>query len=217
MDERHHRLRKARIAAGFERQRDVFPRFPSWNTNSYKSNENGNAPFSFEQAKVYAAAFRVRPEWLYAGTPPMRDETPMVKIVGRVGANPDGSVVYVTAQDAYDFVAAPPGAGPDCAAFEVVGDSQLPLYENGAILFIERQQGEPSFEMINGPPAIVETGDGQVLLKSIQRGREPGHWDLVSLNAPPIRDVAIRWAAEVEIAYSPSRAKRLVSRAAEAA
>lgn len=216
MDERHDRLRKARIAAGYKKAMDAIRRY-GFNENSYRANENGNAPFSFDTARDYAAAFKVRPEWLYAGTGSMRDETPMVQIVGRVGANPDGSIVYVTAHDAHDFIAAPPGASSSCAAWEVVGDSQLPLYESGSILFTEVQITEPSLDMINGPPAIVETEDGQVLLKTIQRAREPGLWDLTSLNAPPIRSQRLRWAAEVEIHYSPSRARKLVQRAAEAA
>jgi hypothetical protein len=44
-----------------------------WNPNSFKSNMNGNSPFSFEQAKKYADKFRVRAEWLYDGNGPMRE------------------------------------------------------------------------------------------------------------------------------------------------
>jgi hypothetical protein len=44
-----------------------------WNPNSFKSNMNGNSPFSFEQAKKYAEKFRVRAEWLYDGNGPMRE------------------------------------------------------------------------------------------------------------------------------------------------
>ncbi len=61
------------MEAGFERQRDVLARFPDWKANTYKSNENGNAPFSFDAAKAYAKAFKVRAEWLYAGSGAMRE------------------------------------------------------------------------------------------------------------------------------------------------
>jgi SOS-response transcriptional repressor LexA len=64
MNDRAARLRDARAAAGFERPGDAAARF-GWNVNTYKSNENGNAPFSFAKAKVYAKALGVRPEWLY--------------------------------------------------------------------------------------------------------------------------------------------------------
>ncbi|RYG78379.1 MAG: hypothetical protein EON59_17000 [Alphaproteobacteria bacterium] len=45
-----------------------------WNRNTFKSNLNGNTAFGFEAAKAYAAAFKVRAEWLYDGTEPMRAE-----------------------------------------------------------------------------------------------------------------------------------------------
>src|SRR4051794_11956754 len=91
MGERHHRLRQARIAAGYERASDAAARF-GWNENTYKSNENGNAPFSFRKAKEYAEAFAVRAEWLYDETGPMEaGGAPMVRIIGRVGADTEGT------------------------------------------------------------------------------------------------------------------------------
>lgn len=44
-----------------------------WNIDTFKSNLNGNAPFSFDQAKRYAEKFKVRAEWLYDGTGEMRE------------------------------------------------------------------------------------------------------------------------------------------------
>lgn len=216
MTERHDRLRQARIAAGYEKAIDAIRRH-GFKEHSYRSNENGNAPFSYDTARTYAAAFKVRPEWLYSGDGTMKGDALMVKIIGRVGANADGSIIYTAAHDAFDFVPPPPGAGPNCAAWEIVGISQLPLYEDGSILFTENQLAEPSFSILNGPPAIIETEEGQVVLKTVQRGRAEGLWDLTSLNAPPMRDQRIRWVAEVESHYSPSRAKKLVVRATEAA
>src|SRR3954469_5903374 len=92
MAERHDRLRQARIAAGFERASDAATRF-GWNENTYKSNENGNAPFSFRKARDYAEAFGVRAEWLYDETAPTQaGSEPMVRIIGRVGADTEGTV-----------------------------------------------------------------------------------------------------------------------------
>jgi transcriptional regulator with XRE-family HTH domain len=64
MSDRSDRLRQARIAAGFESAAAAADRF-GWSENTYKSNENGHAPFSFRKAKEYAKAFGVRAEWLY--------------------------------------------------------------------------------------------------------------------------------------------------------
>lgn len=66
MNDRADRLRQARIAAGFARPVEAAARH-GWNVNTYKSNENGAAPFSFAKAKDYARAFAVRAEWLYDG------------------------------------------------------------------------------------------------------------------------------------------------------
>lgn len=44
-----------------------------WNPDTFKSNLNGNQPFSFEAAKRYAAKLNVRAEWLYDGTGEMRE------------------------------------------------------------------------------------------------------------------------------------------------
>ena len=60
------RLRAARLAAGFATAADAATRH-GWSLNTYKANENGNAPFSFRRAKDYGAAFGVSAEWLYDG------------------------------------------------------------------------------------------------------------------------------------------------------
>ncbi len=90
MDGRSLRLREARIAKGFETAAAAADAF-GWNRNTYGSNENGNAPFSYRKAKEYAAAFGVRPEWLYdaAGAMLPAAEAGFVPIIGRVGANPE--------------------------------------------------------------------------------------------------------------------------------
>lgn len=45
----------------------------SWNENTFKSNLNGLAPYSFKMAKMYAMAFGVRAEWLYDGAGSKRE------------------------------------------------------------------------------------------------------------------------------------------------
>jgi len=67
------RLRQARIRKGFEQAIDASVAY-GWNRNTYASNENGNAPFSFKSAQKYARAFGVRAEWLYSGSGAMVDE-----------------------------------------------------------------------------------------------------------------------------------------------
>src|ERR1700742_5396774 len=99
MDGRAQRLRQARLDRGFETAAAAADAF-GWSRNTYGSNENGNAPFSYRRAKEYAAAFGVRPEWLYdaAGAMLPAAADGFVPIVGRVGANPEGVVLFATGQ-----------------------------------------------------------------------------------------------------------------------
>lgn len=71
MSEQGDRLKQA-IAETGQSMAEVCERF-GWSYNTVKSNANGNATFSFKKAMVYAGRLKVRAEWLYAGTLPMRD------------------------------------------------------------------------------------------------------------------------------------------------
>lgn len=68
MSEQGDRLRRARIAAGFKTAAAAARRF-NFRANTYKSNENGHAPFSYAAAREYALAYAVSAEWLYDGKP----------------------------------------------------------------------------------------------------------------------------------------------------
>jgi len=214
MGERHDRLRQARIAAGHERASDAAAHF-GWNENTYKSNENGNAPFSFRKAKEYAEAFGVRAEWLYDATGPMQaGAEQMVRIVGRVGADAEGTVIQTDGQEGFDTVPVPPGGTPDAVALEVVGHSMRAIAEDGALIYFEDQRNPPAPDMI-GYYCIVEIEDGRVLFKRLLRGSEPGLYMLESQSGPPIQDVRLRWAAEPTAIIPPKQARRIIRRAGE--
>lgn len=115
-----------------------------------------------------------------------------VKLAGFVGA---GQEVYQFDEDGAGDVEAPPGAANGTEAVEVRGDSMLPLYEDGTILYYSRQL-DP--DTMVGKRGIVRLEDERVLVKTIRRGTERGLYTLVSLNAPDIEDVAIQWAAPID-------------------
>lgn len=216
MGEPHDRLRRARIAAKFERASDAAERF-GWNENTYKSNENGNAPFSFKRAKEYADAFGVRAEWLYDANGPMREgDEPWVPIIGRVGADNEGTIIYTTGQETGDLAPLPPGGTADAVALEVVGHSMRAIAEDGALIYFEDQRTPPTPDMI-GYPCIVETEDGRVLLKRLLKGSGPGLFDLESTMGPTISDVRLRWAAEPTAIIPAKQARRIIRRQGEAA
>jgi phage repressor protein C with HTH and peptisase S24 domain len=210
MDERSLRLRQARVEAGFETAAAAADAH-GWNRNTYASNENGNAPFSFRKAKEYAQAFGVRPEWLYDAAGAMRAalETGMVPIVGRVGANPEGVVLFATGQEAGDLVPVPPGGSERAAALRVVGHSMRGVADDGALIYFEDQRTPPTPDML-GHVVVVETDTDEVLVKRLLRGSRSGVFDLESLAGPTRRDAALRWAAHITAIVPPFQARRII-------
>jgi len=138
VDERFLRLRQARTAKGFDSASAAADAF-GWNRNTYVSNENGNAPFSYRRAKDYAAAFGVSPEWLYDAARPMLPaaEAGYVPIIGRVGANPDGLVLFAQGQEPGDLAPIPPGGTDQARALLVVGHSMRGIADDGALIYFE--------------------------------------------------------------------------------
>ncbi|MEH0194541.1 peptidase S24 [Caulobacter sp. CCNWLY153] len=222
MSEAHDRLRKARIAANFKSAAAAARAHAhlDWSVNTYSSNENGNAPFSYAMAQEYAAAFKVRAEWLYAGTGPMRDEQPAeaqgIRIIGSVGASSDGLVIMETAHDRYDYAPVPPGGTLKANALEVRGGSMPGIADEGALLYFEEQVTKPTKDMM-GRVVIVETMDGRVLVKRLLRGTDKGLFDLESVVGPTLEDVKIRWAAHITAIIPPIHAQKIIRRWAHAA
>lgn len=115
-----------------------------------------------------------------------------VKLAGYVGA---AQAVYQFDDGVADYVEAPPGANEMTEAVEVRGDSMLPLYETGTLLYYSKQLPP---EMMIGRRAVVRLADDRVLVKTVRRGSQSGLYTLVSLNAPDIEDVALLWAAPID-------------------
>ncbi|MEO8113601.1 MAG: S24 family peptidase [Phenylobacterium sp.] len=214
MDERCQRLREARITKGFETAAAAADEF-GWSRNTYASNENGNAPFSYRRAKEYAAAFGVRPEWLYDASGSMRPvaEAGFVQIIGRVGANPEGAVLFATGQEAGDLAPIPPGGSDKAVALRVVGHSMSGVADDGALIYFEDQRTPPTPDML-GQVVVVETDADEVLVKRLLRGSSPGRFDLESVAGPTRRDARLRWAAHITAIIPPYQARRIIRGAA---
>jgi phage repressor protein C with HTH and peptisase S24 domain len=191
-------LRQARIDAGFERQRDVFERFGDWNRNTYKSNENGNAPFSFEQAKAYAKAFEVRAEWLYDGTGAANGKALVdgYPLIGKVGAGGEGLYDDDYAQGAAAGHIEPLPGMPveaEIIALETDGDSMAPLVLDGDLAFFGPIRKD--VDQLLNKRVMARLEDGRKFFKILKRGSQPGHYTLRSLNpsTPDIEDVLVSW------------------------
>jgi len=210
MDDRPARLRHARTENGYETAAAAADAF-GWNRNTYASNENGNAPFSYRKAKEYAAAFNVRPEWLYDAAGPMRGTlaSGFVPIIGRVGANPEGSVLFATGQEAGDLAPIPPGGTDRAVALQVVGHSMRGVADDGALIYFEDQRTPPTPDML-GHVVVVEIDTDEVLVKRLLRGAKPNVYDLESLAGPTRRDARLRWAAHITAIIPPYQARKVV-------
>ena len=180
---RAQRLLHARQAAGFKTAAGAADHF-NWNRNTYSSNENGNAAYSYRAAREYAAAFGVTPQWLYDGIgAPKADaaEEPapgpiLVPVIGRGGG--------------------PPARGVRRA-------------DDGGLIYFEAQQTPPTPDMF-GHVVVVETLEGEVLVKRLLRGSRSGRFDLESMVGPTRENCKLRWAAHITAIIPPHQARRIL-------
>jgi hypothetical protein len=214
VDEPCQRLRQARLAKGFETATAAADAF-GWNRNTYVANETGYAPFSYRRAKDYAQAFGVRPEWLYdaAGAMLPMAEPGYAPIVGRVGANPEGLVLFATGHDPNELAPIPPGGTERAVALRVVGHSMRGVADDGALIYFEDQKTAPTPDML-GHVVVVETDTDEVLVKRLLRGSRSGLFDLESIAGPTRQDARLRWAAHITAIIPPFQARRIIRGAA---
>jgi len=98
----------------------------------------------------------------------------------------------------------------DMIAFQVRGDSMLPMFEDGMVIVVFREQRRP-IESFYGERAVVRTADGRRFIKTIIRG-EGGKASLLSWNAQPIQNVEIVWIGEIFTFFPASAIRREANR-----
>ena len=98
-------------------------------------------------------------------------------------------------------------------AFEVVGDSMLPKYENGDIIVVYREQRHP-LSSFYGEEAAVRLKTGERYLKTIERGKSATVVNLTSFNAKPINGVKLEWIGEICVTLPRGQIERLRAKAA---
>lgn len=208
---RGERLREARRHASLSV--DQLAERTGYSASGVRAIENGQNGLRPDAADKFAPVLGVSAAWLLTGDGD-RDTTPMARIIGRVGADTEGTVIQSTGQEAHDMAPVPPGGSKDSVALEVVGHSMRGLAEDGSLIYFEDQRHPPTPDMI-GYYCIIETDDGRVLFKRLLRGSGPGLFMLESQIGPPIEDVRIRWAAEPTAIIPPKQARRIIRRAGE--
>jgi transcriptional regulator with XRE-family HTH domain len=215
-EDRAARLKIARQGAGIPTAAAAAAKF-NWNRNTYASNENGNATYSYARAREYADAFGVRADWLYDGTDttdsdvelPGRSGPILVPIIGRVGADSEGVVLFATGQEAGDLAPLPPGGTNRAVALRIVGHSMRGVADDGGLIYFEDQRTPPTPDML-GHVVVVETDADEVLVKRLLRGSKAGRYDLESVVGPTKENCKIRWAAHITAIIPPHQARRII-------
>lgn len=125
-------------------------------------------------------------------------EPELMPIVGYIGAGAEFHAIDDHAQGAgFDEVERPAGLDGDAVAVQVRGDSMVPAYYDGDIIFYgERQYDYVSF--INRR-CVCGLADGRILIKTLQRGSADNLHTLTSFNASPIEDVVVEWVSKIKL------------------
>jgi repressor LexA len=137
-----------------------------------------------------------------------------VPIMGRVGA---GAIIEPEHEqvptEGLGEVELPFPIAEETIAFEVVGDSMLPKYQNGDIIVVYREQRHPPSSFY-GEEAAVRLKTGERYLKTIDRGKSPTLVNLSSFNAKPIHGVKLEWIGEICVTLPRGQIERLRGKAA---
>ena len=137
-----------------------------------------------------------------------------VPIMGRVGAGASIEPEHEQVPpEGLGEVELPFPIAEETMAFEVVGDSMLPKYENGDIIVVYREQRHP-LSSFYGEEAAVRLKSGERYLKTIERGKTTHVVNLTSFNAKPITSVKLEWIGEICVTLPRGQIERLRARAA---
>lgn len=215
MDTIGERLKAARLAAGYETAAAAARAF-GWHKQNVVDHEADRRGVDPEQAERYAKAYRVDPSWiLWGGANRKPKPTGLVPIVGRVGADTEGRILFSTGQQSGDQAPVPPGGTNRAVAVEVDGHSMRGFADNGALIYFEEQHTKPTRDHI-GRVVVVELETGEVLVKRLLRGDAAEAWDLESIVGPTLQNVRIAWVANITAIVPPPISQRIIARAAAA-
>lgn len=117
-----------------------------------------------------------------------------VYIHGNIGAG--GEILWLE-NDEPENVPRPAFTPGRLMALRVCGDSMLPKYDDGDIIYVRRDHDGVLPEYIDDYCA-VHTADGGTYLKILSYGSEPERYTLRSLNAKDMLNVEVLWASPVE-------------------
>jgi phage repressor protein C with HTH and peptisase S24 domain len=116
-----------------------------------------------------------------------------VPLVGHIGAG--GAIAYFPTDDMESVIRPPLAVGP-MIALEVSGESMLPKYEPGDVIYVRRDHDGVLPEYL-GEYCACHLSDGGTYLKILTAGPDGGRYTLRSLNAADMTNVEVIWATPV--------------------
>lgn len=137
----------------------------------------------------------------------------LISIAGKVGAGAKVPLIdaFEKGDGLYQVVS--PSELPrdlDVVGVEVEGDSMIPTYRNGDVLFYTRGAVGVPTEAV-GAICVCEDQSGDAWVKYVKSGSEPGKFHLISLNplSDNMFDVTLKWAAPVRLAWPRDLVERV--------
>ena len=166
---------------------------------TYIAHEGDSKKPSRENAIRYARFFRVDLEWLLNGNGELRPaRLSVVPLVGYVGPGSEVIFAHQTQSEPPGEAVMPPGGSNfDLIALEVRGEAMPGVADDGAVIYFRDDRLPPTEELL-GKLCICGLDDGRILVKRLQRGRDPGRFDLYSGIGAPLLDAPVTWAALVQ-------------------
>jgi hypothetical protein len=153
----------------------------------YKKLEYGEREIGSEDLSRIAAKYEVSRDQVL--------ETPKtIQVVGFVGAGSTAHY-YEEAQGPFDEVPMIQNGTPQTVAVEIRGESLGALFDRWLVYYNDVRR-PPTMDLLRRLCVIGLEG-GQVLIKEIRRGSEPGLFNLLSQTEGLIENVHIEWAAPV--------------------
>lgn len=116
-----------------------------------------------------------------------------IPVLGKVGAG--GEILFEESPEP-KMVERPPLATGAMMALEVSGDSMMPVYREGDIIYVRRDHEGVLPEYL-GEECAVHTVEGGTYLKTLSPGTMPGRYTLRSFNAADMENVEVVWASPV--------------------
>lgn len=212
------RLQWARRTAGFENATEAAEALGMTGSaaSTYYGHEGGSRSLMRAGAR-YAEFFRVSFDWLMRGKGAPRPQARRsandrsVPIVGRVGAGPEGAVIFDAGAD-LGSAPAPPGVSDATVAVRVEGSSMRPIAYDGWLVYYEERRGGLTSDLY-GQPCVIGLASGHTVIKIPYPGSKRGLFNLESANpaVDTLRDQRIKWAAPVTAIIPRRAAMRLAA------